>query len=97
LVRGTSTRQPNNGLVSNHDKVSRWFTTSPMTSTVGSASSAPAAAAAMRLRGATTVTWSVVVPADVSAAGVSGSRPAETTAAAMSSTQVAAPRTTRVW
>ena len=35
LVRGTSTRQPNSGLVSNHDSVSRRSTTSPTTVTAG--------------------------------------------------------------
>ena len=47
LVRGTSTRQPNSGLVSNHDSVSRRSTTGPTTVMAGGAIPAARASAAM--------------------------------------------------
>ena len=83
-MRGTSTRQPNSGLVSNHDSVSRRSTTSPTTVIAGGAIRAARASAAIRSRVEVTVVCSVVVPTRVIATGVSGERPAATSAAAIS-------------
>jgi hypothetical protein len=70
LVRGTSTRQPNSGLVSNHDRVSRRFTTSPTTVTAGGLIFAALASAEIESSVEITVDWSVVVPTRVIATGV---------------------------
>ena len=71
-MRGTRTRQPNSGLVSNHDSVSRRSTTSPTTVTAGGLIRAARASAAIRSSVETTVVCSVVVPARVISTGVSG-------------------------
>ena len=78
LVRGTSTSQPNSGLVSNHDSVSRMVTVDPTTASTGKRPSAIVADAAPRV--VTTVRCSVLVPRSVTATGVSASRPAATRA-----------------
>ncbi len=83
-MRGTSTRQPNSGLVSNQDSVLRRSTTSPTTTTAGGAICAVRASAAIRSRVETTVTCSVVVPTLVIATGVVAARPAATSAREMS-------------
>ena len=69
LVRGTSTSQPNSGLVSNHDSVSRMVTVDPTTASTGKRPSAIVAAAAPSV--VTTVRCSVLVPRSVTATGVS--------------------------
>ena len=76
LVRGTRTRQPNSGLVSNHDSVSRRSTTGPTTVTAGGVIFAARASAAMRASVETTVSWVVSVPVRSSRPGCSSSRPA---------------------
>ena len=84
LVRGTRTRQPKSGLVSNHDSVSRRLTTLPMTVIAGGEMRAARASAAMSASVEMTVDCSVVVPTRVIATGVSAERPAATSAAAIS-------------
>ena len=84
LVRGTSTRQPKSGLVSNQDSFSRRSTTAPTTVTAGCASRAALASAAMSASVETMVSCVVVVPAWVIATGVSADRPAATSASAIS-------------
>ena len=68
-MRGTSTSQPNSGLVSNHDSVSRMVTVDPTTASTGKRPSAIVAAAAPSV--VTTVRCSVLVPRSVTATGVS--------------------------
>src|SRR3954470_3226396 len=96
LVRGTRIRQPNRGLVSNQDSDSRRSTTRPITITAGGAIRAARASAAMPASVEVTVACSVVVPTRVIATGVSGSRPAATSALAMSATRLTPERTTSV-
>ena len=96
MVRGTRTRQPNSGLVSNHDSVSRRSTTSPTTVTAGGVMPAARASARMSASVDTTVVCSVVVPTRVIATGVPGSRPASTSASATSPMVPQAPRSTSV-
>src|SRR3954452_11131050 len=96
LVRGTSTRQPNSGLVSNHDSVSRRSTTSPTTVTAGGDIRAARASAAIRSSVEATVACSVVVPTRVIATGVCALRPAATSALAMSPIWPTAESSTRV-
>ena len=96
LVRGTSTRQPNSGLVSNQDRASRRLTTSPTTVTAGGDIRAARASTAMCSRVEVTVACSVVVPTRVIATGVWGSRPASTSALAISEIDPTAESSTRV-
>ena len=96
LVRGTSTRQPNSGLVSNQDSAVRRSTTSPITVTAGGVMRDERTSAPTRARVETRVSCSVVVPTRVIATGVSGSRPAATSALAMSPTMFTPERTTSV-
>ena len=67
-MRGTSTSQPNSGLVSNHDSVSRRDTVDPTTASTGKRPSAIVAPASARV--VTTVRCSVLVPRSVTATGV---------------------------
>ncbi len=83
-MRGTSTRQPNSGLVSNHESFSRSATVSPTTVIVGGVRRARFTSAATRSSVDTTVRCSVVVPRCVSSTGVSALRPAATSALATS-------------
>lgn len=83
LVRGTSTRQPNSGLLSNHDSLSRVATASPTTITAGSAMPACLRSAANRASVDTTVYCSVVVPFWVTATGVVSGFPDATRALPM--------------
>ena len=96
LVRGTRTRQPNSGLVSNHDSVSRRSTTSPITVTAGGAIRAVRASAAMCSSVEVTVACSVVVPTRVIATGVCGERPDSTSALLISPIMPTAESSTRV-
>jgi len=96
LVRGTSTRQPNSGFVSNHDSAARRSTTSPTTVTAGGAIRAARASVPIRPSVETTVSCSVVVPTRVIATGVSALRPAATRAAATSAIELTAESRTRV-
>jgi len=95
-VRGTRTRQPKSGLVSNHDSVSRRSTTLPTTMTAGGAIRAARASAPMSASVEVTVACSVVVPTRVIATGVAGERPAETSALAISATWPTPESSTRV-
>ena len=94
-MRGTSTRQPNSGLVSNHDSVSRRSTTGPTTITAGGVIRAAGTSAAMFPR---VETWSPArcVPVRVTETEVSGSRPAATSSAAMSPIVLTAESSTSV-
>src|SRR3954452_9875028 len=96
LVRGTSTRQPNSGLVSNQDRAVRRSTTSPITVTAGGVIRAARASSAIRPSVETTVSCSVVVPTRVMATGVSSLRPAATSAVATSAMQLTAESSTSV-
>ncbi len=95
-MRGTSTRQPNSGLVSNHDSVSRSATVSPTTVIVGGASLAAFTSAAMFASVDVTVRCEVVVPSWVIATGVSGARPEATSALAASPMPLVEESSTRV-
>lgn len=94
FVRGTSTRQPNSGLVSNQDSLSRQLTTFPTMIRAGA--SMPLVSDASFCSVETTVSCSVVVPRLVIAAGVESGRPAATRPFATSATAPSAPRMTRV-
>ena len=101
LVRGTSTRQPNSGLVSNHDSVSRAATASPTTATAGPAvlaSDTPAAlrSGPIRPRVEATVCCALVVPSQVMANGVASGQPAAISILASSAGPASAPSTTSV-
>ena len=101
FVRGTRTRQPNNGLVSNQES-SRWAATpSPTTATAGPWAVSRLTPAALRSavtdpRVQTTLCWSVVVPFQVTANGVVSAQPAATSILARSAGPVSAPRITSV-
>ncbi len=95
-MRGTSTRQPNSGLVSNHDSVVRRSTTSPTTVTAGGAIRAARASASISASVETTVSCAVVVPTRVIATGVVSGRPAAIRALAMSPMALTADSSTRV-
>src|SRR5882757_10028698 len=82
FVRGTRTRQPNSGRVSNQDSDSRSATTSPITVSPAGSSGSCGSALPMSANVAATVRCSVVVPAQVVSTGVAGSRPASTNLAA---------------
>src|SRR5262245_5063360 len=96
FVRGTSTRQPNSGLVSYQDSASRCLTTSPITVTTGPDSFAARTSAATRSSVEATVRCSVVVPPAVSSTGVTGLRPAAINALAISPIDPSALASTRV-
>ncbi len=95
-MRGTSTRQPNSGLVSNQDSVSRRSTTGPTTVIAGGAISAWRAAEAMSARVETTVRWQVSVPVEVIETDVSAGRPAAISCAAISPMEPTADSSTKV-
>ncbi len=97
FVRGTRIRQPNSGLVSNHESDSRMPTTSPITVTAGDSMRAVRASAAISARVDTTVRCSVVVPTEVIDTGVSGSRPAAQSASAAAPMPLTADSSTSVW
>ena len=94
LVRGTSTRQPNSGLVSNQDSLSRQPTISP--TTISEGASRCLVSAATRASVEATVYCSVVVPMEVTATGVESERPAATRPLATSPMVFSAPMITRV-
>ena len=71
FVRGTSTRQPNSGLVSNQSRFGRAFTAAPTTMLPGPASLAAFAALATSPSVDTRVRCSTVEPARTIAIGVS--------------------------
>jgi hypothetical protein len=96
LVRGTSTRQPNSGLVSNHDALSRSPAASPTTAMSGRSSPARASVAPTSDSGHDTDRWCTVVPRDVSTTGVRGDRPAASRPSADCRMSSSAPRTTTV-
>ena len=101
LVRGTRIRQPNSGLVSNHDSSSRAATASPTTAMAGPlvlARDTPAAlrSGPMRPRVETTVCCALVVPSQVMANGVVSGQPAATSILPISAGAASAPSTTRV-
>src|SRR5450432_1885651 len=101
LVRGTSTRQPNSGLVSNHDSRSRAATTSPtiaMAEPLVLASDTPAALRSGPIRPSvdTTVCWALVVPSQVMANLAASGQPAATSILASSAGPASAPVTTSV-
>src|ERR1700761_625923 len=81
LVRGTSTRQPNSGLVSNQDSRSCAATASPTTATaeplvVARDTPAPLGSGPMRPSEDTTVCCALVVPSQVMANLVASGQPA---------------------
>ena len=96
LVRGTRTRQPKSGLVSNHDSVSRRSTTGPTTVIAGGVILAARASAAMSASVETMVCWVVSVPVRVIETGVSPARPAPISSAAMSPIERTADSSTSV-
>ena len=95
-MRGTRTRQPNSGLVSNQDSVSRRSTTGPTTVIAGGVILAARASAAMSASVETTVCWVVSVPVRVIDTGVSAARPAAISSAAMSPMEPTAESSTSV-
>ena len=101
LVRGTRTRQPNNGLVSNHDSRSRAATASPTTAMAEPlvlARDTPAAfrSGPTRPRVETTVCCALVVPSQVMASRVASGQPAAISILARSAGAASAPSTTSV-
>ncbi len=94
MVRGTSTRQPNSGLVSNQDNWSRQPTTSP--TTIREGGSRCLVSGATRASVEETVYCSVVVPIEVTATGVESARPAAIRPLATSPMVFSAPMITRV-
>src|SRR5579875_2403044 len=97
LVLGTSTRQPNSGLLSNQDSARRAATPSPTTATAGPCAVSRLTPAAFRLAGTwpsglTTVCWSVVVPFQVIANWAVSGQPAAISILARSAGPVSAPR-----
>src|SRR5687768_23793 len=94
LVRGTSTFQPNSGLVSNHDSCSRMATVDPTTARAGNSTVFMASRTSPRV--VTRVAWRIVVPRSVSATGVSGARPASSRLARAPARSSGAPRRTTV-
>src|ERR687898_654036 len=81
-VRGTSTRQPKSGLVSNQDRAARCSTTSPTTATTGAGSFAARTSPATRSSVETTVCCSTVLPDVITATGVVAAVPASISALA---------------
>src|ERR1700733_6017181 len=101
FVLGTSTRQPNSGLVSNHDSAACAVTPSPTTATAGPCAVSrltPAAfrSAAIEPSVPTTVCCSVVVPFQVMANGALSAPPLATSILPRSTGPVSAPRMTSV-
>ena len=101
LVRGTSTRQPNSGLVSNQDSAPCEMTPAPTTATAGPWAVSGLTPAAFRSAAtvpsvATTVNWSVVVPFQVMASGVPSAQPAAMSILPRSTGPASAPRITSV-
>src|SRR5262249_16035599 len=101
LVRGTSTRQPNNGLVSYEDILLFTAAASPATATPlprGVATGPPPALRSGPVRPSVGLTrcWSVVVPSQVIANGVASGQPAAISILPRSAGAVSAPRITRV-
>src|SRR5260370_40405311 len=81
LVRGTSTRQPNSGLVSNHDSCAAVAAGGPATATAGPSVGSRLMPAAFRSApvgpgGGTTLRCAVVVPFQGTAHGVPPFQPA---------------------
>ena len=73
-MRGTRTFQPNSGLVSNQDRLSRSATVVPTTARAGNSRVFMTLATSPRV--VTRVAWRIVVPRSVSATGLSADRPA---------------------
>ena len=101
LVRGTSTRQPNSGLVSNQDSRFLAAAASPTTAmapplVVATVTPAAFRSGPMRPRVVTTVCWSVVVPSQVMANGVASGQPAAISILPRSAGAVSAPMITSV-
>src|SRR5215472_10531403 len=101
FVLGTSTRQPNSGLVSNQESVRCILTPSPTTAiarpcAVSRLSPAALRSAVMVPSVLTTVCWSVVVPFQVMANGVVSDQPPAISILAMSPIPVSAPSITSV-
>ena len=97
-VRGTSTRQPNRGLVSNQDALSRRETPGPVTATSRSSPvAATSSTAALTSRSvATAVRWDVVDPPTVTLTPADPSWPASTRAPTHATTSSGTPSTTTV-
>src|ERR1700742_2830228 len=100
-VRGTSTRQPNSGLVSYQDNLLLAAAASPTTATAAPrvvATVMPAAlrSGPMRPRVVATVCWSVGAPSQVIANGVGSGQPAAISILPRSAGAVSAPRITSV-
>jgi len=96
LVRGTSTRQPNSGLVSNQDSAGCDATPSPTTATAGPLAVSRLTPAALRFAATvpsvpTTVCWSVVVPFQVIANDAVSGQPAAISILPRSTGPVSAP------
>src|SRR3984893_15514592 len=101
LVRGTSTRQPNSGLVSYQDILLFAAAASPTTATapprvVATVTPAAFRSGPIRPRVVATVCWSVVVPSQGIANGVASAQPAAMSILPRSAGAVSAPRTTSV-
>ena len=86
-MRGTRTRQPNSGLVSNHDSSLAQPTVEPTTASDGNRLGRAQSSASTSPRVLEWVRWSIVVPCSVTATGVSrpagGEQVAERTAEAL--------------
>src|SRR5580700_1730785 len=101
FVRGTSTRQPNSGLVSYQDRADCAETPSPTTATAGPLAVSRLTPAAFRSAATvpsvpTTVCWSVVVPFHVIANGAVSGQPAAISILPRSTGPDSAPRITSV-
>ena len=96
LVRGTSTRQPNSGLVSNQDSSSRSATGAPTTASTGRCRAEAVTFAAASASVAVSVRCSVEVPWLVTATGVAPSRPAASRSPSAAATTAGSPITTTV-
>ena len=101
LVRGTSTRQPNSGLVSNQDSAGCAAIPSPTTAIAGPGRVSGLIPAALRSAGTepsvvSTVCCSVVVPFQVIASGADSFQPAATSILPRSARPASAPSTTRL-
>src|SRR5262249_26961002 len=98
-VRGTSTRQPNRGLVSYQD-IRRWLAAASPTTAIASprvvATVTPAALRSGPIRPSvvTTVCWSVVVPSQLRANGAAPGQPAAISISPRSPGAASAPSTT---
>src|SRR5580692_9834470 len=101
LVRGTSTRQPNSGLVSYQDILLFAAAASPTTATalprvVATVTPAAFRSGPIRPSVVATVCWSVVVPSQVIANGVASGQPAAISILPSSCGAVSAPSTASV-